>query len=168
MNVNACCLKQHRTSQQGPRSSLLCESPINNMGPTFLYRLLQKAWLETRLCRCRQITVGKEPAVSLVSSLMKCSFRERSWQDRAWHPWGHSLSPLSRCMALPRSSGPHTAPCPASALQEGLIDQLHKYRFFVLSRLLMTGFNFLTEIWSLSTCEQKGQNNSCAALKFDV
>lgn len=35
-------------------------SPINNKSSTFLYRLLLKAWFETRLYRCKQIIVGKE------------------------------------------------------------------------------------------------------------
>lgn len=83
-------------------------SPINNVGATFLYRLLQKAWFGTRLYRCGQITVGKE-AVS-VSGVMKSSFPEWSQPDHQTSRTEFSIREVTPCLHFPTA-------CPSLALQ---------------------------------------------------
>lgn len=62
-------------------------SPINNKSSTFLYRLLLKAWFETRLYRCKQIIVGKEACtVSCLWGLWNTCFDNgASMVQPAWH-----------------------------------------------------------------------------------
>lgn len=62
-------------------------SPINNKSSTFLYRLLLKAWFETRPYRCKQIIVGKEAwTVSCLWGLWNTCFDNgASMVQPAWH-----------------------------------------------------------------------------------
>lgn len=90
-------------------------SPINNKSSTFLYRLLLKAWFETRLCRCKQIIVGKEACtLSCLWGLWNTCFDHGASMVRpAWQRSALGVTPcsLSHCASQHSSLPGHAHVC---------------------------------------------------------